>query len=146
MQVFQEKAKGYRQDVQSLKRVLRLQCEAQLQDNNVQHLLKTSTIDAKKHFTWDQENGKYALKTDANEQQAYDVLMHLDKSQSQDNHRAGRKANVNFPDPGALVSYDEPRPSSNDRPTMTGSAGEKARREMNEVDRNAKSVADAALL
>ena len=83
--------------------------------------------------------------TECVEQQAYEILLHLDESQSQ----GRRKGIVGFHDPGALAANDEGKtpipesPSTNEDTTGKAST---VRREMSEVERNAKSIADATLI
>lgn len=145
LHVFQAKAREHKQDVQSLRKTIRLQCEAKLQDHNVQHLLKTSTADARKHFSWENDTGKYSLGQDCIEQQAYELLLHLDETQSQ-----GRKKGVvGFLIPGALATTDEVKPPTSENSPAKEDTVDKAstvRRELAEVERNAKSISEATLL
>ena len=110
MHVFQGKAREHKQDLQSLHKTIRLQCEAELQSSNVQHLIKTSTNEARRHFLWDQDTEKYSLGTDCTEQQAYEVLLHLGDSQSKKGKQVG------FNEPGAHIAIDGEKAPTSETP------------------------------
>ena len=82
---------------------------------------------------------------DCTEQQAYEVLLHLDETQTQ-----GRKKGiVDFVIPGALAANDEAKPPTSENSPAKGDTVEKSstvRREQAEMERDAKAASDATIL
>lgn len=113
----------------------------------MQRLLKTSTADARKHFTWEKDIEKYSLAQNCIGQQAYEVLLHLDETQV-----PGRKAmqvGGIVPGPGALAAREEQKqPVSKSTPGGVSAVDKSntARKEQSEMERNAKALAEATVL